>query len=155
MSIILKYIIMFAMSMVPILEQRGAIIFGFTQSLNPFLIFLLTYIGSLIPTPIVFFFFTKILEVIHKFPSLRWLSNIIDNKINKNKGHFIKYKEIGLITFIGIPLPMTGVYTGTAIATVLKLDFKKVMFCAAVGALISSTIVTLGCVFLPAFFMSR
>jgi len=144
---------MFGMSMVPILEQRGAIIYGFTRSLNPFLIFILTYIGSLIPVPVIFLFFTKILEFIDKNKSLKWLSNIINNKINKNKEHFVKYKEIGLITFIGVPLPMTGVYTGTAIATVLKLNFKKSMFCAAIGALISSCIVTLGCVFVPALFM--
>ena len=152
MNIVLKYMLMFGISLVPILEQRGAIIYGFTQSLNPFLIFILTYIGSIIPAPVVFFFFTKIMDFINKFPSLKWLSDFIDNKINKNKDHFIKYKEIGLITFIGVPLPMTGVYTGTAIATVLKLNFKRVMFCAALGALISSSIVTLGCIFVPALF---
>lgn len=152
MSTMMKYIFMFGMSMVPVLEQRGAIIYGFTQNLNPFIIFVLTYVGSLIPAPIIFFFFTKIMEVIHKMPSLKWFSDFINNKINKNKDHFVKYKEIGLITFIGIPLPMTGVYTGTAVATVLKLDFKKVMFCAAIGGLISSSIVTLGCIYVPALF---
>ena len=148
----MKYIIMFGMSMVPIVEQRGAIVYGFYESLNPFFIFILTYIGSLIPAPIIFLFFTKIMEFIDKSKSLKWLSNIINNKINKNKDHFIKYKEIGLITFIGVPLPVTGVYTGTAIATFLKLNFKKSMFCAALGALISSCIVTLGCIFVPALF---
>ncbi len=153
MNLLTKYMIMIIISLTPILEQRGAIIYGFTQGLNPFLIFITTYIGSLIPVPLVFVFFTKMMEFIYKVPSLHWFSNFIDNKINKNKDHFVKYKEIGLITFIGIPLPMTGVYTGTAIATVLKLDFKKVMLCAAFGALISSSLVTLGCVFVPALFI--
>ena len=54
-----------------------------------------------------------------------------------------------LVTFIGIPLPTTGVWTGTAIATFLKLDFKKTMFCAMVGALLSAIVITLVCVMLP------
>ena len=59
-----------------------------------------------------------------------------------------------MITFIGIPLPTTGVWTGTAIATFLKLDFKKTVFCAMLGALISAVVITLVCVLLPELAMS-
>ena len=71
--------------------------------------------------------------------------NISDKNIDK----FERYREAALITFIGIPLPTTGVWTGTAIATFLKLDFKKTMFCAMVGALLSAIVITLVCVMLP------
>jgi uncharacterized membrane protein len=60
-----------------------------------------------------------------------------------------KYKEVGLITFIAIPLPTTGVWTGTAVAAFLKLDFKKSVICAAIGGLLSATIITAISILIP------
>ncbi len=136
-------------SAIPLIEQRGAIPVGIFTGCDPLLVFLVSYIGSLIPVPFIFYMFNWIMETLRKRNWLPWLINIVDNKINKNVGKFEKYKEAALITFIGIPLPTTGVWTGTAIATFLNLDFKKTMFCAMLGALISAVVITGVCVLLP------
>ncbi|MBV1822411.1 small multi-drug export protein, partial [Bacteroidales bacterium MSK.15.36] len=60
------------------------------------------------------------------------------------------YKEIGLIIFVGIPLPTTGLWTGSAVAAFMGLDFKKSLFCAMIGGLISAIVITAACIVFPA-----
>ncbi|MEE0965678.1 MAG: small multi-drug export protein [Bacilli bacterium] len=141
-------------SAIPLIEQRGAIPVGIFTGGDPLTIMITSYIGSLIPVPFIFFLFNWFMDQLRAHNWLPWLINIVDNKINKNVDRFQKYKEAALITFIGIPLPTTGVWTGTAIATFLKLDFKKTVFCAMLGALISAVVITLVCVLLPELAMS-
>lgn len=136
-------------SAIPLIEQRGAIPVGIFTGGEPLVVFIASYIGSLIPVPFIFLMFNWIMDLLRRKNWLPWLINIVDNKINKNIDRFETYKEAALITFIGIPLPTTGVWTGTAIATFLKLDFKKTMLCAMLGALISAVIITGICVLLP------
>lgn len=144
-----KIFYIMVISAIPLVEQRGAIPVGIFTGGDPWTVFIASYIGSLIPVPFIFFMFNWIMELLRKNNWLPWLINIVDNKINKNVDKFEKYKEAALITFIGIPLPTTGVWTGTAIATFLKLDFKKTFFCAMLGALISAIAITAVCVLLP------
>jgi uncharacterized membrane protein len=80
------------------------------------------------------------------------INNIIENKIRKNSGKMEKYKEIGLITFVAIPLPTTGLWTGSAIAAFLGLDFKKSLLCTSIGGILSAFIITILCVVFPALF---
>ena len=141
-------------SAIPLIEQRGAIPVCIFTGGDPLTIMITSYIGSLIPVPFIFFLFNWFMDQLRAHNWLPWLINIVDNKINKNVDRFQKYKEAALITFIGIPLPTTGVWTGTAIATFLKLDFKKTVFCAMLGALISAVVITLVCVLLPELAMS-
>lgn len=144
-----KWIFIFLLSAVPLIEQRGAIPGGILLGCNPFLVFLVSYIGSLLPAPIILLLFNKIYDWMKGVRQFNFITNIIDNKIRKNKGKLEQYKEIGLITFIAIPLPTTGIWTGTAIAAFLGLDFKKSLLCAAIGGLLSAIIITLICVLIP------
>ena len=136
-------------SCVPLIEQRGAIPIGIFTGMDPLVVFIASYLGSLIPVPFIFFLFNWIMDILRKHNWLPWLINLVDNKIAKNVDKFEKYEEAALIAFIGIPLPTTGVWTGTAVASFLKLDFKKTMFCAMIGALISAVVITAICVLLP------
>lgn len=144
-----KIFYILVISAIPLIEQRGAIPFGIFTGGDPLMVFMASYIGSLIPVPFIFFMFNWIMDLLRRKNWLPWLINLVDKKIAKNVDKFEKYKEAALITFIGIPLPTTGVWTGTAIATFLKLDFKKTVFCAMIGALISAVVITLICVLLP------
>ncbi|WP_084364585.1 COG2426 family protein [Clostridium tepidiprofundi] len=151
MGIIKSILIVIFWSAVPIVEQRGAIPIGlFRYNLNPFVVFVVSYLGSLLPVPFILLLFEKIFEWLKKYKIFYKFCDIIERKINKNKYKFEKYKEPALITFIAIPLPTTGVWTGTAIAAFLKFDFKKSVLCAAIGALISSAVITIGLVAVPA-----
>lgn len=144
-----KILYIMIISAIPLIEQRGAIPVGIFTGVDPLTVFIVSYIGSLIPVPFIFFMFNWIMDLLRRKNWLPWLINIVDHKIEKNIDKFKKYEEAALITFIGIPLPTTGVWTGTAIATFLKLDFKKTLFCAMIGALISAVVITLICVLLP------
>lgn len=152
MSNLLK---VFLLSAVPIAEQRGAIPLGIIgYDLNPSVVFVVSFLGSMLPVPFILLLFNKIFSWMQRYKFFEKINNFIEKKINKNSAHLEKYKEIGLITFIAIPLPTTGVWTGSAVAAFLKLDIKKSFFCAAVGGLISATLITIFSMFFPALLPS-
>jgi uncharacterized membrane protein len=104
----------------------------------------------MLPVPFVLFFFTAIIKFLKNFPRLNFFTDFVDNKVRKGSKKIERYKEIGLILFIAIPLPMTGLWTGSAIAAFLGFDIKKSLVCALLGGLISATVITAICVFIPA-----
>ena len=137
---------------VPLIEQKGAIPLGINvYHMSPITVFLLTFFGSLLPVPFVLICFNKIFKWLGKYKLTSGIYNLIQRKISKNKSKFEKFEEIALITFIAIPLPTTGVWTGTAIAAFLKLDFKRSVMCAVVGSFICGLIITGLSVAFPAF----
>jgi uncharacterized membrane protein len=77
-------------------------------------------------------------------------TDFVENKVQKGSKKLEKYKEIGLISFVGIPLPTTGLWTGTAVAAFLGLDFKKSMICVFLGGIISAVIITIVSMVAPA-----
>ncbi|MBU3126911.1 small multi-drug export protein [Clostridium tagluense] len=140
------------LSAVPLIEMKGAIPLGiYEYHINPIAVFLLSFFGSLLPVPFVLIFFNKIFDFLGKYKFFSGFYNLIDRKISKNKAKFEKFEEIALITFIAIPLPTTGVWTGTAIAAFLKLDFKRSVMCAVVGSFLCGVIITGLAVAAPAF----
>jgi len=76
-------------------------------------------------------------------------TEFVDKKVQKGAKKIEKYMEVGLITFVGIPLPTTGLWTGSAIAAFLGLNFKKSMLCVFLGGVISAIIITVVSVIAP------
>lgn len=149
MSMNLLYI--FLISMVPLIEQRGAIPVGIlAYHINPWLVFVVSLIGSFLPAPFIFLFFNKILKWMKTIKMLHKFTDFIDKKVQKGAKKIEKTMEVGLTLFVGIPLPTTGLWTGTAIAAFLGLDFKKSMACVFLGGIISAVIITVLCVAAPA-----
>lgn len=145
----------FILSAVILSEQRASIPIGiFLYDLNPVSVFLVAIIGSLIPSPFILLLFNQIYKWIGKYKTLKPIYNFIEKKLNRHTPKIERYKEIALIAFVAIPLPVTGVWTGSAIAAFLRLNKKKAFICILIGASISALILTLGCVLLPAFFKS-
>jgi uncharacterized membrane protein len=137
-------------SAVPLTEQRLAIPLGILRyDFDPKMVFLVSFLGSLIPVPFILLLFNKIFNWLKEYSQFDWFTNFVEKKIRKNKGNMEKYKEIGLIIFIAIPLPTTGLWTGSAVAAFLGLDFKKSFFCAAVGGVISAFLITLVSIVAP------
>jgi uncharacterized membrane protein len=139
------------LSMVPLIEQRGAIPMGILAfHINPFLVFVASLIGSFIPAPFIYFSFNKIFAWMKTVKQLTKFTDFVEKKVQKGSKQLEKYKEIGLITFVGIPLPTTGLWTGTAIAAFMGLDFKKSMWCVFLGGVVSAVIITIVSVIAPA-----
>ncbi len=145
-------LISFLMSAVPLIEQRGAIPYGIFSGQPAWLVFLVSLAGSILPVPFILLLFNQIYQWLLKWQFFDRVVKHIDKKIAKNQATFEKYEELALIIFIAVPLPTTGLWTGSAIASFLKLDFKKSLFCAVLGGIMSATIITALCVLIPGLF---
>ncbi len=136
--------------MVPLIEQRGSIPVGtIVYGISPVIVFFVCLAGSFLPAPFVYFFFNKILAWMKTVKVFDKFTAFVDKKIQKGAKKIEKYMEVGLITFVGIPLPTTGLWTGSAIAAFLGLDFKKSMVCVFLGGVISALIITIFSVVAP------
>lgn len=145
-------LITFFMAAVPLIEQRGAIPYGILSGQSAWLVFVVALAGSLLPVPIILLLFNKIYQWLLRYKFFSRLVKHIDKKIAKNQATFEKYEELALILFIAIPLPTTGLWTGSAIAAFLKLDFKKSIACAAIGGALSAIVITILCLLIPGLF---
>ncbi|MDR1060663.1 MAG: small multi-drug export protein [Clostridiales bacterium] len=140
-------------SAIPLTEQRAAIPLGiWAMGLPPLPVMAVSFLGSLIPVPFILLFFNALINFLRKFRRLDFLTGFIDRKVRAGSKKVERYKELGLILFIGIPLPMTGLWTGSAIAAFLGFDFKKSVICTMLGGAISALAVTAASVFFPALF---
>ena len=138
-----KYLFVFLLSMVPLIEQRGAIPLGYALGLDPIATFITSLAGSCVPVPFILWAFNSIYQWLHKFDFMSGFLRFVDHKIRKNTPKLEKYKEVGLILFVGIPLPTTGLWTGSAIAAFMGLSFWKSFACAAIGGVLSATAITI------------
>ena len=144
MNKILKYIIVFFISMVPVVELRGAIPIAVGMGLNEIISFIICIIGNMVPVPFIYLFARKILEwgadkkVIGKFCNWCLLKGErAGKKLQSKAGRGV---FISLLLFVGIPIPGTGAWTGTLGASLLKLDFKKSVIAVLLGVLLAGLI---------------
>lgn len=142
-----KYLIVLLISMVPLIELRGAIPYAVAFGLPTVPSFIIAIIGNMIPVPFIFLFARRILEwgkdkkVIGKF--FAWCLEKGEKGGEKLKVKAGKGLYIALLLFVGIPLPGTGAWTGTLAASLLNLDFKKSTLAAIGGVLLAGTIMLL------------
>lgn len=138
-----KELIVFIISLMPILELRGGLLAASLLNLNPIKSYIIAIIGNIIPIPFILWFITSILEWMKKRKKLYKIVKWLDKKIDKHKEQIEKYGFLGLILFVGIPLPGTGAWTGCLIAAVLEMDRKKSFLAALLGVFIASIIMML------------
>ena len=145
--VMLKYILTFLISMVPIVELRCGIPFGVSMGIKWYYAVPICMIGNMLPVPFIFFFARKILEwgsdkpVIGKFFS--WCLKKGHSGGEKLKAKAGKGMFWALLLFVGIPLPGTGAWTGTLAASLLDLDFKKSILAVPLGVALAATIMTI------------
>ena len=137
-----KEILVFIISLMPILELRGGLIAAALLGLDPIPSYIISMIGNILPVPFILLLITKILDLMRKskLSFFNKIANWLDEKIEKNKGQIEKYGYLGVILFVGIPLPGTGAWTGSLIASVLELDRKKTFLAVLAGIVIASII---------------
>ena len=142
-----KYLIVFLISMVPLIEIRGAVPYavGFDLPLIPS--YAVAILGNMLPVPFIFLFARKVLEwgkdkkVIGGF--CRWCLEKGEKggkKLEEKTGRGLYW---ALLLFVGIPLPGTGAWTGTLAASMLNMDFKRSVVAILAGVLLAGTIMLL------------
>lgn len=135
-----KELIIFIISLMPILELRGGLIAASLLNMNPVTSFIICFIGNLIPIPFILWFITPIFERLKKTKQLSKLVNKIENKANSKKEQIEKYQFWGLLLFVGIPLPGTGAWTGSLIASMVGMNKKKSLLAAILGVTLAGII---------------
>lgn len=150
----LNYLYIFFISMVPLIELRGAIPVAYVfKANNPEFNLILAYIvitiGNMVPVPIIYFFARKVLEWGKDKPVIGKFFTFCLRKGEKG-GQKLQEKAgrglfLALALFVGIPLPGTGAWTGTLAASILDMGFKKSVLAVITGVAIASLIIGLLC----------
>ncbi len=142
-----NYLIVFFISMVPIIELRGAIPVAVAMGLDPVWSYIICIIGNMLPVPIIYLFARKVL-IWGK--DKKYIGKFFTFCIEKGEkgGEKLKAKAgrglfVALMLFVGIPLPGTGAWTGTLAASFLNMGFKKSIIAVMLGVLIAGIIMAL------------
>lgn len=139
-----KYIWVFFISMVPLIELRGAIPYAVLFNLPLLPSYIVAIIGNMLPVPIIFLFARKVLEWGADKPIIGKFFTFCLEKGRKG-GEKLKAKAgrglfFALFLFVGIPLPGTGAWTGTLAASLLDMDFKSSILAVMCGVVLAGII---------------
>ena len=141
----LNYILTFLISMVPVIELRGAIPYGLANGGDVVVVTLLSVIGNILPVPFLIIFGGKVLNWLAKFPKFgkpfRKILEMGEKKVAKMKSGAQKALFWGLFLFVAIPLPGTGAWTGALIAITLGLKLRKSFLPIACGVISAGAII--------------
>ena len=144
-----KELIVFIISMVPILELRGGIIAAALLGVPIKIAIPICLVGNIIPIPFILLFIKPIFRWLKKTKLFRPLVEKIEKKSLAKSDKIQKYEFWGLVLFVGIPLPGTGAWTGALLACLLDLKMKKVIPAIALGLLLATTIMCIVSYFIP------
>ncbi len=145
------------MSFVPLIELKGGIVFARGVGLNFLESFGLAYLGSTVAFFLIFFLLKPILNLLKRIKWFNGFANKVEGYFNEKANETLEkqkkkgkdganakwLKQLGVFIFVAIPLPMTGVWTGTAIAVFLNLKFKDAVLPVVIGNLVAGLIVAI------------
>lgn len=117
----------FMVSMIPIIELRGAIPLGIGLDLNWFWVYVISVIGNLLPIPFVILIIRPLIDWLVHSKLFHRLGKWLDTRTKEKSKSVTKYKKLGLLIFVAIPLPGTGAWTGAMIAGILNMRLKDAL----------------------------
>ena len=141
-SLIGKIIMTFLISMVPVVELRGAIPIGVAHGLNFWVAIAVSIVGNLVPVPFIIIFIRKIFAWLRTKST--WLNSLVvrlENRALRKSETVRKYAFWGLFLFVAIPLPGTGAWTGALIAAMLEMRVRDAFPAIAFGVFTAGVIV--------------
>ena len=141
-GILSKETIVFLVSLLPIIELRGGIITGYLLGIDFLPTFFIAFLGNIVPIPFILFFIKIIFKFLKRTP-LRKIVSWCERKAEEKNETIKKYAYLGLIIFVGIPLPGTGAWTGALIASTLNMDIKKTFLAISLGVLLAGIIISI------------
>ena len=138
-----KEVVIFIISMVPILELRGGLLVGSLLDVSILTAIPICIIGNIIPIPFILLFIKQIFKWLKKIKLFRGLVEKLETRAMGKSDSIKKYEFWGLVLFVGIPLPGTGAWTGSLIAALLDIDFKKAILAELLGIAIATIIMSI------------
>ena len=129
--------------MLPVLEIRAALPVGIYGGLSTFEAFLLSFIGNMLPVPILILLTRKVIEWLKKHDILTRFTAWLEDRGSKGAQKVKKYSFWGLFILVAIPLPGTGAWTGALVASMLDMRLKRAVPAIALGVIAAGIIVLL------------
>lgn len=138
-----KNILIFIVSILPIVELRGGLIAASILKVSFAKAFIICFIGNILPVPFILLLIEKIFNLLKKWHVTKKIVIKLEDKTYKKKDQITKYGYLGLLLFVGIPLPGTGAWTGSLLAVLLNLDKKKSFIYISLGVLLAGIIMSI------------
>jgi len=138
-----KNILVFIVSMLPIIELRGGLIAASILGIDFIKAFIICFLGNILPVPFILLLIEKILHLLKKWKPTEKIVTKLENKTLSKSEQINKYGYWGLLLFVGIPLPGTGAWTGTLLAVLLNLNKKKSFIFITLGVLLAGIIMSI------------
>lgn len=132
--------VVFIISLFPILELRGGLLAASLLKIPAVTAVPLCILGNILPIPFILLFIKQIFKWLKKTKTFRPLIEWLEKKALGKSEKIQKYEFIGLLVFVGIPLPGTGAWTGALIASLLDIDIKKSLLAIFLGVLMAAVI---------------
>ena len=142
LEIIKEYLYVFFCAMVPLIELRGSVIIGAGMGMPWFANLALSVIGNMIPVPFILLFIRRILAWMHTTKHFKGIAQWLERKAHSKSDRVLKYASLGLVLFVGIPLPGTGAWTGSLVAALFDMDVKKASVSILLGIFLAAVIMT-------------
>lgn len=133
----------FIVSMMPLLECRGGIIVGRLLGLTLQSTIFFSVLGNILPIPFILLFIKKIFKWLRPTKLMGPIVKKLEQKAQNKSSALDKGEFVGLMCFVGVPLPGTGAWTGALIASLLGIDIKKASVAILIGIAMATTIVSL------------
>lgn len=137
-----KEIIVFIISMIPLLELRGSILAAGLLNMNFLSTYIISVIGNILPVPFILLFIEKIFEWLKKTKLKKFVEKLENKALSKSE-QITKYGKYGLFLFVAVPLPGTGAWTGALIASLLKFKKRQAVFWILLGIMTAGLIMSL------------
>lgn len=138
-----REIVIFIISMIPILELRGGLLVASLLNVSITTAIPICILGNIIPIPFILLFIKQIFKWLKKIKLFRGIIERLETRAMGKSDTIKKYEFWGLVLFVGIPLPGTGAWTGSLIAALLDVDFKKAVVAELLGIIIATVIMSI------------
>lgn len=135
--------VVFIISMIPILELRGGLLVASMLNVPLLTAIPICIIGNIIPIPFILLFIKQIFKWLKKVPLFEKLIVKLENRAMSKSDSIKRYEFWGLALFVGIPLPGTGAWTGSLIAALMEIDFKKAIWSELIGIAMATIIMSI------------
>lgn len=135
-------LIIFLISLFPILELRGGLIAASLLNVDLVPAFIICFIGNILPVPFILLFIRKIFDFLRNKKGFSKLIEKLEKSSLEKSEKVAKWRNLGLILFVAIPLPGTGAWTGSLIAAILEIPVKKAFPLVIIGVVIAGIIMS-------------
>lgn len=137
-----RMMVTFFVSMLPVVELRGAIPAGVSLGMSPLGALAASWLGSTLPAPFIILFIRRFFQWLkHKIPALDRFIRRLEDRAMSHRKLIDKWEIWGLVIFVGIPLPGTGIWTGALLAALLDLRLKRALPALALGNAIAGILI--------------